>query len=197
MRQKRDLQRDLQDLETNWSRTRQLTEIDRKLVAHPELCDLVADDRAPYRAPQKHPSRAGANGLEMLLFHVVRIAPARLARGPTLPCEPQTGRLSRRSCCVHRRKGPGRTPGQGVLTCPGPSSSVATAPRAGMRRVRRIRSDPTRFGAESSCRTDTTPAGIKRGLRYDDRIHAIRRVRRAYASDGCAVCAHRVGVEAL
>jgi IS5 family transposase len=63
MRQKRDPQRDLQDLKPNWSRARQLAEIDRILDAHPELCDLVADDLAPYRAPQKLPSRAGAKGM--------------------------------------------------------------------------------------------------------------------------------------
>ena len=63
MRQKRDPQRNLQDLKPNWSRARQLAEIDRILDAHPELCDLVADDLAPYRTPQKLPSRAGAKGM--------------------------------------------------------------------------------------------------------------------------------------
>lgn len=61
--QKRDPQRNLQDLKPNGSRARQLAEIDRILDAHPERCDLVADDLAPHRAPQKLPSRAGAKGL--------------------------------------------------------------------------------------------------------------------------------------
>ncbi len=72
MRQKRDPQRNLQDLKPNWSRARQLAEIDRILDAHPELCDLVADDLAPYRAPQKLPSRAGAKG--MTAEQVLRVA---------------------------------------------------------------------------------------------------------------------------
>ena len=72
MRQKRDPQRNLQDLKPNWSRARQLAEIDRILDAHPELCDLVADDLAPYRAPHKLSSRAGAKG--MTAEQVLRVA---------------------------------------------------------------------------------------------------------------------------
>ena len=75
MRQKRDPQRNLQDLKPNWSRARQLAEIDRILDAHPELCDLVADDLAPYRTPQKLPSRAGA-----VTVHGVSVMGTRRAR---------------------------------------------------------------------------------------------------------------------
>lgn len=72
MRRKRDRQRNLQDLKPNWSRARELAEIDEVLNAHPELCDLVADDLAPYRAPKEPTSRAGAKG--MTAEQVLRVA---------------------------------------------------------------------------------------------------------------------------